>query len=124
VTQPLVIHQPAAVGSIEQITPLLAEVFTAMRDGLVAGRPVVAVLDDRDLLGQGDIAAATVANGILGLVRALAMEGARDGWTINAVTHRDGDGPIDATVAALFGLGQLSGQLLRVGTAQLGKVPL
>jgi hypothetical protein len=120
----LVIRQPSAGGSIERITPVLTDVFEAMRDALLAGRPVVVLLEDRDLLGQGDVDAAAVANGVLGLVRALAMEGARDGWVINAVTHRDGQGPVQATVAALANVGGLSGQLLRVGSAQLGKVPL
>jgi hypothetical protein len=124
VSAALVIRQPSTGGSIERITPVLTEVFAAMRDGLLAGRPVVVVLEDRDLLGQGDVDAAAVANGALGLVRALAMEGVRDGWVINAVTHRDGQGPVEATIAALAGLGGLSGQLLRVGSAQLGKAPL
>jgi hypothetical protein len=117
---PLIFSQPRAA-ELDAIAGLLTEAFAAARDAVVAERPVVFLLDDRDLLGQGEVADAAVATGLLGLVRALALEGAKPGWRVNAVSHRDEEEAARGAAEWLAG-SALSGQLIRVGAAHLGKV--
>ncbi len=118
--EPLIVAQPRAE-DVDAITALLTTAFAAARDAVTAERPVVFLLDDRDLLGQGEVADAAVATGLLGLVRALALEGAKPGWRVNAVSHRDEEEAARGAATWLAG-SELSGQLVRVGRDHLGKV--
>jgi len=118
--EPLILAQ-ADAADLDAVTALLTDAFAAARDAVVAERPVVFLLDDRDLLGQGEVADAAVATGLLGLMRALAFEGAKPGWRVNAVAHRDEEGAAREAAAWLASSG-LSGQLIRVGSDHLGKV--
>jgi len=120
---PLVLRQPVLGEDLDGVTAALTGAFAEVRAAVLDERPVVLVLDDRDLLGQGGVVDAGVATGMLGLVRAFALEGVKPGWRVNAVTHR-GDAEDAAVVEAVAWLGGsgLSGQLLRVGTDHLGKV--
>jgi hypothetical protein len=119
----LVLQQLALGDDLDGITPALTGAFSMLRGAVLDGRPVVLVLDDRDLLGQGGIADAALATGMLGLLRAFALEGAKPGWRVNAVTHRgDADAAAVKEAVAWVGGSGLSGQLLRVGTDHLGKV--
>jgi hypothetical protein len=117
----MLLRQPSLGEDHHRVADALTDAFSQMRAGVLAGRPVVVLLDDRDLLGQGTIADAAVATGMLGLVRAFALEGAREGWQVNAVTHRGEQEQLDAT-AELLASGGLSGQLIRIGTDHLGRV--
>ena len=47
---------------------------------------------ERDLLAHGDEFDAALAHGLIGLVRALAIEGAKPGWTINALAVAEDTG--------------------------------
>jgi NAD(P)-dependent dehydrogenase (short-subunit alcohol dehydrogenase family) len=108
---------PAAVGSV------LTGAFGAARDALEAGRPVVFVVGTGDLLGQGDPLDAAVATGLLGMMRTLAIEGGKPGWRVNVVAGgAEDDGAVEETVA-LLGSSSLTGQLLQIGGANLGKLP-
>ncbi|HZO05609.1 MAG TPA: hypothetical protein VFB52_04425 [Solirubrobacterales bacterium] len=118
--EPLILAQPPAA-DLDAITPLLTAAFATARDAVIAERPVVVLLDDRDLLGQREVADAALATGLLGLVRALALEGAKPGWRVNAVAHRDEEEAARGAAEWLAG-SALSGQLIRVGAAHLGKV--
>jgi hypothetical protein len=120
---PLVIEQPSAGDDPDRIGAALTAVFVAAREAVLDQRPVVLLLDDRDLLGQGAVGDAGVATGMLGLARALALEGAKPGWRVNVVSHRGGDdaGAVEDAVAWVGG-SELSGQLIRVGTDHLGRV--
>jgi NAD(P)-dependent dehydrogenase (short-subunit alcohol dehydrogenase family) len=102
------------------VTRALTDAFVEIREALEAGRPVVVVLAAGDLLGQGDPLDAALATGLLGMVRTLGIEGARPGWRINAVAAADGD---PAPTVALLADSGLTGQLLQVGGAALGKLP-
>jgi NAD(P)-dependent dehydrogenase (short-subunit alcohol dehydrogenase family) len=102
------------------VTRVLTDGFVAARDALEAGRPVVIVLAAGDLLGQGEPLDAAVATGLLGMVRTLGIEGAKPGWRINVVAVADGD---PAPTVAMLADSELTGQLLQVGGANLGKVP-
>lgn len=102
------------------VTPALAGAFAVARDALEARRSVVVVVAAGDLEGQGNPLDAAVATGLLGMVRTLGIEGAKPGWRINVVAVGDGDpGPTIAMLADT----DLTGQLLQVGGANLGKVP-
>lgn len=117
-SSPLVIEQPQLDRGVDDLEDALVEAFKAMREALANGRAVVFILNDGDLLGQGDAADAALACALLGLMRAAALEGAKEGWLVNVVTRRDaGVPPTDAIVS----LG-LSGQVIRIGTEHIGKV--
>jgi hypothetical protein len=117
----LIIEQPAA--DLDSVTKVLTEAFVAVKEAVSAERPVVVLLEDGDLLGQDGIIEASVATGLLGLVRAFALEGAKPGWRVNAVSHRGADDLVAAREAAEWLAGSdLSGQLIRVGTGHIGKV--
>jgi NAD(P)-dependent dehydrogenase (short-subunit alcohol dehydrogenase family) len=122
--EPLVLR-PAPVGDDPgAVTAVLTESFAAIREGLEAGRPVIVVLAAGDLLGQGDPLDAAVATALLGMVRTLGIEGAKPGWRVNAVAGGEDDATaIDETIDLLARSSALTGQLLQVGGANLGKVP-
>jgi NAD(P)-dependent dehydrogenase (short-subunit alcohol dehydrogenase family) len=103
-----------------EVTRALTAAFVAAREALEAGRPVVVVLAAGDLEGQGAPLDAAVATGLLGMVRTLGIEGAKPGWRINVVAVGAGDP--EPTIAMLAD-SELTGQLLQVGGANLGKVP-
>lgn len=93
-----------------------------MRGAVLEGRPVTVLVRDLDLLGQGTATDAAVANAMLGMVRALALEGARHGWRVNAVATGS-ERPSRELFALLRGA-EISGQLLRTTGAGLGRVPV
>lgn len=103
------------------MTRVLTESFVAARDALEARRPVIVVVAAGDLEGQGDPLDAAVATGLLGMVRTLGIEGAKPGWRINMVAV-GGEAAVEPTVAMLAEA-ELTGQLLQLGGANLGKVP-
>jgi NAD(P)-dependent dehydrogenase (short-subunit alcohol dehydrogenase family) len=115
--------RPASVGeALDRVTPTLTGAFAEVRSALAADRPVVVVVEAADLEGQGTPADAAVATGLLGMVRTLAIEGAKPGWRVNVVACGAGDeGAVEETIAALADA-PLSGQLLQTGGANLGKV--
>jgi hypothetical protein len=120
---PLVLRPEPLRDDPGAVTGALTSAFTAARDGLEAGRSVVVVLDSGDLLGQGDPLDAAVATGLLGMVRTLGIEGRKPGWRINVVAGVSGEeDAVEATIATVAG-SALTGQLLNVGGAELGKVP-
>jgi NAD(P)-dependent dehydrogenase (short-subunit alcohol dehydrogenase family) len=117
--------RPAAVGDDPgAVTRALTAAFAEIRAALEAGRPVVVVLEAADLLGQGSPLDAAVAAALLGMVRTLGIEGAKPGWRVNVVAGGAEDvAAIEETVAMLAGSSSLTGQLLQVGGANLGKLP-
>jgi hypothetical protein len=122
-TGEMLVLRPGSVGDdLDAVTPALTGAFVAAREALEAGRPVAVVLDARDLLGQGSPLDAAVATGLLGMVRTLGIEGVKPGWRVNVVAGGEGDeAVVEETVAMLAG-SSLTGQLLQVGGANLGKV--
>jgi NAD(P)-dependent dehydrogenase (short-subunit alcohol dehydrogenase family) len=122
---PEVLHARPLSG-IEDIEPALLDAFLRAREAVVGGRSVVAVVRDGDLLGHGEAADAAFANALVGLVRALATEGAREGWTVNALAVPDEmrADQRDAWIARLARGEGAGGALLRLGDLQLGRVPL
>jgi hypothetical protein len=124
--EPLVLRPDAPGEDPGAVSAALTGAFAAAREGLEAGRPVAVVLAARDLMGQGSPLDAAVATGLLGMVRTLAIEGAKPGWRINVVAVGEEEGgaedEVAETVAMLAG-SSLTGQLLNLGGANLGKLP-
>jgi NAD(P)-dependent dehydrogenase (short-subunit alcohol dehydrogenase family) len=122
--EPLVLRPPASGEDVDAVGPTLTDAFVEIRAALEAGRPVIVVVDPGDLLGQGSPLDAAVATALLGMVRTLGIEGAKPGWRVNVVAGGAADAAaIDETVALLARSSSLTGQLLQVGGANLGKLP-
>ncbi|HEY2055729.1 MAG TPA: hypothetical protein VGH14_17495 [Solirubrobacterales bacterium] len=119
----MLVLRPGSVGEdLDAVTPALTAAFVAARDTLEAGRPVAVVVDAGDLLGQGSPLDAAIATGLVGMVRTLGIEGVKPGWRVNVVAGGEGDeAVVEETVTMLAG-SSLTGQLLTVGGANLGKV--
>jgi NAD(P)-dependent dehydrogenase (short-subunit alcohol dehydrogenase family) len=120
---PLVLRPEAVGDNLDAVTPALTGAFVAAREALEAGRPVAVVLDAGDLLGQGSPLDAAIATGLLGMVRTLGIEGVKPGWRINVVAGGAEDGEATRATVAMLADGVVTGQLLQVGGANLGKVP-
>jgi hypothetical protein len=118
----ITIQQTPTGGDLDAVASQLDDAFAAMKAAVAENDPVTVVVADGDLLGQGDPCDAAVACALLGMVRTLAIEGAKHGWQLNVVSHRDGAGPVRETQEALASVPGLTGQLVRVGTEHLGKV--
>jgi NAD(P)-dependent dehydrogenase (short-subunit alcohol dehydrogenase family) len=119
----LVLRPGSAGEDLDAVTPMLTGAFAEVRDALEAGRAVAVVVDARDLLGQGSPLDAAVATGLLGMARTLGIEGVKPGWRVNVVAGGEGDeDAVEETVAMLARSSSITGQLLQVGGANLGKV--
>ena len=139
----LLVLRPEPLGADPgEVTSALTAAFVEAREALEAQRPVVVVVAAGDLLGQGDPLDAAVAGGLLGMVRTLAIEGAKPGWRINIVAGpgvaedgeeeefgvapeaeaADEEDPVALTIGMLAE-SELTGQLLQAGGANLGKLP-
>jgi hypothetical protein len=122
--EPVVVRTAAVGDDPAAVTAALTDGFARIRDAVEAGSPVVVVLDARDLMGQADPLDAAVATGLLGMVRTFGIEGAKPGWRVNAVAGGEGDeAAVAATVATIAAAEHVTGQLISVGGANLGKVP-
>jgi NAD(P)-dependent dehydrogenase (short-subunit alcohol dehydrogenase family) len=122
--EPTVLRAAAVGDDPGAVTAALTDAFVQVREAVEAGRPVVVVLAARDLMGQGDPLDAAVATGLLGMVRTFGIEGAKPGWRVNAVAGGEDDAAaVEETVAMLAGAEHVTGQLLSVGGANLGKLP-
>jgi NAD(P)-dependent dehydrogenase (short-subunit alcohol dehydrogenase family) len=122
--EPLVLRPAAPGEDLDAVGPTLTGAFAEIRAALEANRPVAVVLDPGDLLGQGSPLDAAVATALLGMVRTLGIEGRKPGWRVNVVAGgADDTAAIEETVALLGRSSSLTGQLLQVGGANLGKLP-
>lgn len=118
----LVLRPDSLGDEVDGVTRTLTRAFVEVREAVEAERPVVVVVDGGDLLGQGGIADAAVATGLLGMVRTFAIEGVKPGWRVNLVAGRGADDEVvDGAVELLAG-SPLSGQVLQAGVAHVGKV--
>ena len=121
--EPLLVRQAALGADLDSIADELTAAFEAIRAALLEERPVVVLVEDGDLLGQGEVADAALATGLLGLARAFALEGVKRGWKVNTVSRRGAEQENAAADAAAWLAGSgLSGQLVRAGTEHLGRV--
>jgi hypothetical protein len=109
---PSVVRQPE-IGGFDELEDALLQAF---RQLVSSDGPCVVVLRDADVAAHGDPVAAALAHALLGLVRALALEGR----TVNALSVDDPD-PDPAWIERLADSQGLNGQLVRLGGRGLGK---
>lgn len=107
--------------TLQDIGVQLREAFEATRGAVGTDQPTVIVVHSPDLLGQGSLEDAAVATGLLGLMRAVVFEGRSKGWCVNVVAVNPDEEPPDEIVAALS-LPGVTGQVLNLSTAAVGKV--
>jgi hypothetical protein len=99
----------------------LVEAFERVQQAIGSDDDVVVVVPAVDLLGHRGPERSAYVGGLVGMVRAVAFEGARPGWVINALALPEGVEVADADVASYAGPG-VSGQVLTVGVGLVGKV--
>ena len=121
----MLLYEVAKPVGLAQLEDVLATAFAAMVGALEEGEAVVVAVDDEDLQGIAGVAAAALAHGLLGLCRALAIEGRKEGWTIGMLSCAEGVAAEERArwIEALGQPGAASGSLLRLGGAHLGRVP-
>lgn len=120
-----VYEQPEGVG-LESLEDALTGAFETLRGALARGEVAVVSLDDRDLAGHGEPTAAALAHGLVGLVRALALEGRKPGWQIAALACAPGVAAAERErwIGHLAQGGAASGALIRLGGEHLGRAPV
>jgi len=125
VNTPVVYEAPRGIG-VAGLEASILDAFHQLRDAVTGGRAAVVIVRDSDLLGHGDPADAALANGLLGLVRAFATEGVREGWVVNILAVDEGadDATRRGWVERLSDPQGVVGALIRVGPLHLGRVPV
>lgn len=107
--------------TIATLGATIADAFTVAQEAQAAQRPLVFVVPAAPLIGQDDPVVAAAAAAVLGMMRACAIEGLRDGWRANLVAGEPGAAATDEAVRVLAGTG--TGQVLWTDPSHLGKVP-
>jgi len=123
--QPLVYEAPLGVG-LEELEDTLFDAFDSIRSALAEASPVVIVVREEELLGHGEAGDAALAGALVGLVRALAVEGVRENWRINALSVTADVAPehvIEWTLR-LADPAAANGELVRLGNLHLGRLPV
>jgi hypothetical protein len=107
----------------EETVAELRAAFQVTQAALQRGSPVVYVVAGDDLLGRRGPGRAMVACGLLSAARTAAVEGARAGVPVNTLAVEADTPPatVAAWVARLLEPGGPTGELVRLGTAHLGK---
>jgi hypothetical protein len=118
-------YEAPDIGALDELEDQLTRAFLVIRSALDRGDSVVVVVADADIQGVGSTAGAALAHGLLGLVRALAIEGRKPGWRVNALSVAAGVDPDDraAWVERLGAPDGATGALIRLGDEHLGRVP-
>lgn len=116
----VVVHQRPAT-SLEDVGHQLREAFTAAQ-AAAAAESLVLVVSAPDLLGQGSLEDAAVAGGLLGMMRALVLEGRKKGWHVNVIAVEPGATVDDDLLEAAAAVAALNGVVLNAGSGHVGKV--
>jgi hypothetical protein len=111
----------APAWSLAEVGDRLREAFLLVQECMAEETPVVIYVDGPALLGQASLEDAAVANGLIGLARAVGFEGATKGWSVTVVAVDRGV-DLDAELVRIATIPALSGQVLNVSTGRLGKV--
>jgi DNA primase len=120
----VLVYEPPGEVAIDALEDELARAFEVMRAAVDRGDPVVVSLDETHVQGVGDVAGAALAHGLLGLARALAIEGRKPGWRVAVLSSPADVDPDERLrwIEHLAAAGVASGALVRLGGGQLGRV--
>ncbi|MCY3806187.1 MAG: hypothetical protein OXG55_09530 [bacterium] len=112
---------PADWSAVEE---RLVDAFHAARECVAQGAPLVYIVHSEDLRGTRSALASALATALIGCARAVAYEFQRDGAAANVVAlPTDADRPGAARVIGnLLADPVLTGELLDLGSAKLGKL--
>jgi hypothetical protein len=110
----------AQPGSWAEVEAALLEVFQLSRRAMIASAPIVYVVDGPAVYGHARPLPAALATAMLGGARSLAVEGARAGTPVHAVTTAAGADAADA-VEWLLRSGPPSGQLVHCDPTHVGR---
>ena len=107
----------------DQVRAELERAFRTSQEAVKQGQSLVYVVHQDDLLGRTGPGNAMVATGLLSAARTVAMEGAKEGWTVNVVAHDDEAAPeeVESCVDWLLSAGAVTGELIRIGPGHIGK---
>ena len=119
------LYQPLTTVTLDGLEDELTRAFACMRDAAQAGETIVVSLDEDNIQGVGQVADAALAHGLLGLARALAVEGRKSGWQVNALSSTADTTPEERFrwIEHLADPGAANGELVRLGASHLGRVP-
>jgi hypothetical protein len=118
------LYQPPTTVTLDSLEDELTRAFLCMRDAAQDGDPIIVSLDEDDVQGVAEVADAALAHGLLGLARALALEGRKLGWQVNALSSTRDTPPEERLrwIEHLAHPGAASGELIRLGASHLGRV--
>jgi len=120
----LYVHEPHQV-TIETLEHTLADAFESLRETIKSDQGVVISLDDAAVQGVADVADSALAHALLGLARAMAIEGREAGWHVTVLSS-SADTPEAERLRWLRQLsepGTVNGSFVRLGGSHLGTVP-
>jgi hypothetical protein len=120
----VLVYEPRVGLVSAEVEEELTRAFTTMREAVEAGSPVVVCLEERAVQSLAEPADVAVAHGLIGLVRAFAIEGRKPGWTVAALAVSAETDPEDRRgwIEQLAASPVSSGSLLRLGGEHLGRV--
>ena len=106
-----------------EVLAALTRAFEATRAAAQAGDSIVYVVHNDDLLGRRGTGKAMVAAGLLSAARTAALEGIKDGWTVNVVALSAGTDPeaVADWADRLIESADVTGEVLRIGPDHIGK---
>ncbi len=113
----MIYHQPEAPADFAGVEAALLDAFHRSQEAARKQEPIVYVLRQQDLLGQGTVLGAILANALLSAVRTLAAENN----VANAVASGDDPAHVDHWIAILHDQSDVTGELIRLGPGHVGK---
>lgn len=118
------IHWAPDVGDDwSEVLDALMGAFEASRDAAQAGESIVYIVHNDDLLGRRGAGKAMLATGLLSGARTAALEGVKDGWTVNVIAVSKGFDPerVIDWAGRLIESADVTGEVLRIGPDHIGK---
>jgi hypothetical protein len=121
----MLIYEPPPDVSLEQLADELTSAFVLIQAAIRDGDAVVVSLEERHIQGLGDPVQAALAHGLLGLARAVAVEGRQPGWRIAVLSSTPDVQAAERQrwIEQLSEPGAAIGVLVRLGGEHLGRVP-
>jgi hypothetical protein len=113
----MIFHQPESPAGFAGVEAALLDAFRQSQEAARNQEPIVYVLRQEDLLGQGTVLGAMLASALLSGVRTLAAEGN----VANAVAVGDDPTHTEHWIALLHDQKDVSGELIRLGPGHVGK---